>query len=357
MKEEANNRDMIELYDRFKKANMSQAAFCRKAEAMGIKISESTMTNLRKGVQISGASIKNILTVLGLTRSEFYMEIDREDEPEKESEKTSSYRGGFITDKNDPAYNGYTGYFHVYFFHTQKEREDLLHGILHLSDEVNENGFFNASLILYTGSVSSDNKLMEKHYKGGYIISKPMLSVYCYLEDEDFGEISFIVFDHFHIRKETLHCKLGSAITVSSGVQKIPTLHRIMLCRKELTGEQTKIIRGQLRLNSPKIILTKQKYKELQESRQLSEAFQDKLRDSVRLESFYVVQESSLISEESGGLDFEKSLSILKDYSIAPQYNKVGRRSNLQVFELYRQLTSVLQPVSGSEKSTDKNKN
>lgn len=344
MKEEKNH-DMVELYRRFKNAGLSQAAFCKKADEMGIKISPSTMTNLKNGVQISGASIKNVLKVLGITRSEFYMDVDKEDNLKnpKNKEKTvraESSRGGFIVDSGDSAYYGYTGDFHAYFFHTQKERKDLLHGILHLSEEMNEHGFFKATLKLYADSIFPESKPVEKNYTGGYIISKPMLSVYCYLEDEDFGEISFIVFEHFHIRKEILHCKLGSAITVSSGDQKMPTLHRILLCREELSNEQMKIVRGQLRLNGPKIIITKQKYKELLESNRLSEAFQNKLRENVRLESYYVVQESLFTSDDTAGLDFEKSLSILKDYSIAPQYNKVGKSSNTQMFELYKQLTS-----------------
>lgn len=312
---------------------------CKKA---GAPISQGTISNVLKGTTSATiSSVVNICKGLGVGLLDVLPEIVPANdgnaviESNEENQTTTK-----IDVESDIAYKGYLGEYHVYFFPTISSKNDLLHGILKISPFVGR-PFCKASMKLFTGDkkiVGDKTEEITKEYEGEFIISLPMQSGYCILRNSLINEQCFFIFHHWHIFNNELKCRMAAVATTSSGGNRRPTIHRLYMCRDELSIENQKYIRGQLRLNDSEILISKINYiKLLREEEDIPEKFKQIFEEEAKIEPYYRVTESKLRNCDIMEKEFARAISLLRDYSVSPKYNKVSMKTDEFIFDYYQE--------------------
>lgn len=318
---------------KIKEMNLTQNEIVDKCRDAGVMISQGTISNIsNKNKSISFS------TVVGLCKG---LEIDiHEILPEtvsRETVTTSSFKMPTSATNNN-AYKGYIGSYHMYFFPTISNKEELLHGELEISPPSDEK-ICSATMTLHTGDKRTVNgKKVEiiKEYVGEFFISIPMQSGSCILKNDQMDEQCFFVFHHWHIYSNDLMCRMAVAATTSAGSNRRPTIHRLYMCREPLSEENQKYIRGQLRLNESEILIAKEQYERLIREENIPKEFCDTFEKESKVEQYYSVTEAKLVNCNIIEKEFARAISLLRDYSTAPKYNKVSMKTDEFVFEYYQ---------------------
>lgn len=330
--------------------NLTQNEVVEKCKKVGMSISQATLSNIRKvstkkdeeiplseekkPLKITLSTVLSICKGLDISIYEVLPEVIdekvliRKEKIEKENENILF----------EEAYRGYMGEYHVYFFPTISNKDELLHGKLKISFPNAEENVPNARLILYTGDKKNiDGKIVEvtKEYEGEFRISLPMQSGYCILKNTKMGEQCFFIFHHWHIFSNDLLCRVAVVATTSAGSNRRPTLHRLYISRTELTEENKKYIRGQLRLNGAEILISKKEYNKFKSSENIPTEFLRVFEKEAKIEEYYNVTEAKLSGDNMSEKEFAQIISVLRDYSVAPKYNKVSMKTDEFVFNYY----------------------
>ena len=105
---------------------------------------------------------------------------------------------------------------------------------------------------------------------------------------------------------------------------------------KRLSEENQKYIRGQLRLNESEILIAKEQYERLIREENIPKEFCDTFEKESKVEQYYSVTEAKLVNCNIIEKEFARAISLLRDYSTAPKYNKVSMKTDEFVFEYYQ---------------------
>ena len=307
-----------------KSKKLTQTKVVELCENAGVPVSQGTISNITRGAkEIKLSSLISLCKGLNINIIDILSDDDTEN-------KT-------VLKYDDKMYKGYTGTYHTYFFPTISNKEELLHGILDIN-EPNENGKCEADLKLYTGEKKKDGERDEeiiKYYTGEFAISGPMQSAYCLLNNSQTDEQCCFIFHHFYILNNELKCRVAAAVTTSAGGNRRPTIHRIYISRDKLSVEGEKYIRGQLRLNESEILINKNAYAELLATEEIPQEFTTVFKKEAKVESYYNVVEARLSNCGLKKEEFARVISLLRDYSVAPKYNKVSMKTDEFVFDNY----------------------
>ena len=245
----------------------------------------------------------------------------------------------FIRDKNHPAFNGYKDKtFHIYLYSTISSESFLLNGTLSFEAK---SSFCKAKMILYTGRSDSNDEPIKKCYYGELIISLTMGSCYCILTNTDIGEICFLNFKHMYLFNRDLECRMGTISSSSSGGNRLPVVQRILISQKPLnvSGKDTSdldFVKGQLRLNNSKILLSKKDLIDLQKRYESNEAITEFLENFKKLtsvEEYYLLEEASMKNIPMTSNIKTEGIGILRNGSTALRYNKVSSKTDEFIFE------------------------
>lgn len=247
-----------------------------------------------------------------------------------------------IDNPTHPAFKGYLRSFKVYFNSTISSENKILQGDLKFQPSENRR-YCAAELILDTGKKKTDGEVVQKHYKGKMLISLSMSACYCILTEVDIGEICFMVFNHMFLFHEELVCRLACVTTVSSGGNKRPTMHRLLISRIEFDvdnpkTEDFKFLRGQLMLNTSDIVIEKKVYdrmketeKDILDQNEIRELLDEFENGCERLE-VYRIDESKLRNMSCATGSKVKLISLLREYSMSSKYNKISTKSDEHVY-------------------------
>ena len=152
--------------------------------------------------------------------------------------KTSAENGQqrLVYEIDNPAYNGYTGNYHVFYLPTSAYPEDhadqtLVHGVLKLGD-FNSMHECSAILDIDSGDLTTEGSPFSKHYEGTLIYSSNS-QMFCRLVCSKYGDMWFMVFNHGNLNNKELACVVGCAATASSGRIRHPAIHRFCLCNMQ----------------------------------------------------------------------------------------------------------------------------
>lgn len=248
-----------------------------------------------------------------------------------------------IYDPSHPAFKGYLRSFEVYFNSTISSENKILHGSLQFHPSGNGH-YCVAELILDTGKKSIDGTAIQKKYKGKMIISLSMSACYCILTEIEIGEICFIVFNHMFLFNEALACRMACVATVSSGGNKRPTMHRLLLSRVALDIENAdnddfKVLKGQLLLNTSDILIEKTAYEKMKknetsfmERNEIRELLDESEANWEHLE-IYRINEAKLRNANCETDEKVQLISLLRNYSIGDRYNKISTKTDEQVYD------------------------
>lgn len=239
------------------------------------------------------------------------------------------------------AFKGYLNSFHIYFNSTISSEESLLHGLLTFKkSDLDET--CDASLKLYTGKIDSTGQKIAKNYSGKMIISLSMSSCYCILVEKEIGEMCFLIFNHMFLFNQNLICRMGCALTTSSGGNKRPTMHRFLISCIELdvsdlNSADYTFIKGQLKLNRSDILISKKSFEKLkqQEKEKIAKMELEELLEEhgqLCTKEYYCFDESVLRSAQYSPFLKAEIISLLRKYATNDNYNKISTKSDEYVY-------------------------
>lgn len=246
----------------------------------------------------------------------------------------------FIRDKSHPAFNGYKDKsFYIYLYPTISSESFLLTGTL--SFDTKSASFCKAKMTLYTGRTDSNDNPIKKDYYGELIISLPMGSCYCILTNTDIGEICFLNFKHMYLFNRDLECRVGTISSTSSGGNRLPVIQRILISQKPLNVSEKDtsdldFIKGQLRLNNSKILISKNDLIDLQKSYENNKPiteFLQKFKELTSPEEYYLLEEANMKNIPLTSNIKTEGIGILRNSSTSLRYNKVSSKTDEFMFE------------------------
>lgn len=253
--------------------------------------------------------------------------------PNDEYDKDST----LIRDPSHLAFKGYIGKYNFYFKSTISTEEEMIHGKLEFFPS-KDNKSCIADLLLYTGKTKDGNKV-TKHYTGKLAISLSMSSCYCTLVSEEIGEMCFLVFDHMFLFNEDLVCRVACALTTSSGGNRRPTMHRLLICKDELNisnkqSEDYKFLSGHLKLNSSEIIISESNLSAIENDEKRTDLMHiiKKIEKNAETETFYKIDEAFIRKAQYDLHTMIDVISILRENSIDCFNNKISCKSDEYVY-------------------------
>lgn len=325
------NNVLKRIKTEYNNKNMSQESI-----SLTTGISQSTISKIFSGD--SRITLNNFFKICkALNVNPEYIVSQNENEKKKTLGNKYDNDGVLISNPSHLAFNGYLGKYNLYFKSTISTEDEMLHGELNFFPS-KDNKSCVADLLLYTGKTKDGSKI-TKHYTGELIISLSMSSCYCILVSEEIGEMCFLVFDHMFLFNENLVCRMACAITTSSGGNRRPTMHRLLICKEELNisdnqSDDFKFLNGHLKLNSSDIIISESKlsFIENEEKRADIITIIKNLKENSKKYVFYKIDEASIRNAQYGLNTMLDLISILREYSIAGFNNKISSKSDEYVY-------------------------
>lgn len=314
------------------------------------QISQGSLSKLLSGSSVQLLHVAELCQVLNLNMSEI-LSLDA-DTPIHVPCSHSASKDQIITDARNKAFRAYLGSYHIYFYTTQNT--DYIHrGIFKLSDDPTSHQC-TVDFRFKTGERNENAEEIEKHYTGLAYYSISMQTIYCEFTSDEIGEKSYLLFHYNFLAYQNMECRLASAITVSAGIKRLPTMHRFLFTRQALSDDDLDYLCGELKLNSSEILISEVAYHEFLRSQKLPKSFfeyfgkletqAERFLSSVAKVPYYSFNESLISDSFLPALDKIKIICLLRKYSSAPRYNKISAKAEEIVYNYLE-----LQKKSASE--------
>lgn len=246
-----------------------------------------------------------------------------------------------VCDTKRTAYKGYlNNEYSIYFYPTISSEDKLIHGKLRIYDTDENRCKINFKL--YTGKIDIAGEKITKNYTGDMIISIPLSSCYCILINQSIGEMCFLIFHHMFLFNHDMMCRVGAALTTSSGENRRPTLHRMIISKYDFDMQDDSpdlhFLKGQLKLNDSKIIISKTALEDLKRYalKNNLEEFQTFFSSFETLslpDEYYVIDENKLLDSTISISTKVQCISLLREKSISNKYNKISTKSDEYLFK------------------------
>ena len=300
-----------------KEQDISQKKLSEMCEKNGDSLTDRSISNmLKRPSSITISTLLKVCDALDLNLSSIFhaMEIAKTEDEHKQ--------GKLVSNINNPAYNGYTGQYYVFFLPTSANPEDhsekpLMCGTLTFGDIYSCNECA-AILELDSGDTTRDGKPFKKHYHGRLIFSTNGF-MFCNLVCNQLGDMWFLVFDHGHLNNTELACVVGCAATVSSGKPRYPTIHRFCLCNKaqypEISDATKERIKGLLRLQNKNIFIKKECVTNYLQQDNLDPIFRRNLENHLNIASEYYAIPKNVLDTDLPLSTYCKCISELCELS------------------------------------------
>ena len=297
-------------------------------EKRGLDISQPYLSRIINGnlEHIPALVLVTICEALEVDIQKLFWENMNEEKllGENYSEKESKL---VFVDK-ESEFEKYLGKYHCYFFPTisSETMEDVLYGRLEfqLDQHTKE---CKANFILYTNT--EDEETPPKEYRGRLLLSNSYNCCYCYLVNEVFGEVSFLLFEGFSSNSKSLSCRMAAVLTPSAGGTRDATCHRMFLSKKKLSQLGLSVVMPHLKINTAEIYITEENLKEFYSIMEVPEKFQKTINCLTEPEKFYVLREEhfwGFNSRNMKGYNKFEFITKLREYSNVPNYHKIGKK-------------------------------
>ena len=235
---------------------LSQAYVLAQAQEQGYTLRQSTLSKIiSDGSSMSLSNIVQISNILNLDLNDLLSESENLDVRLRAPISSGQNNMRLIFDPKTQDMKPYLGEYYAYFFSTVSSEDKILMGKLVFEASLDKKRTL-ASFSFETGKMNAENKPIKKEYKGELFLSPAMSAAYCALKSEEIGEISYLIFNYKYINYEKLECKVLLSLTSSAGSNRVPTVHRMIITRKEIPIEELDLLRGQLYLNDSEILIS-----------------------------------------------------------------------------------------------------
>ena len=138
-----------------------------------------------------------------------------------------------------------------------------------------------------------------------------------------------------------LECRVGTISSTSSGGNRLPVIQRILISQKPLNVSEKDtsdldFIKGQLRLNNSKILISKNDLIDLQKSYENNKPiteFLQKFKELTSPEEYYLLEEANMKNIPLTSNIKTEGIGILRNSSTSLRYNKVSSKTDEFMFE------------------------
>lgn len=159
--------------------------------------------------------------------------------------------GQLLTKPQHSVFKGYIGNYHCYFYSTDSKNPKIVRGILTIS--TNGTASCAAEIILYEG------KRPIKQYSGQFFLNQYYQMWYCILVGKERQEVCLLTSNHFNSTIKENILNMALVLTTSAGMQKRPTMHRMLISRAKLKKDTLLLIQSQLMLNTDVITISEER--------------------------------------------------------------------------------------------------
>lgn len=195
----------------------------------------------------------------------------------------------FVTQADAREFRGILGEYHTLFHSTAEMEDKWLDGKLILSKS--SEGICRAEFTLWTGERNSAGINIMKKYQGQAVISREREAMYCILVNDLISEMCFISFRFRTFQTKEMACRIGLVLTVSSGEDRTPIVHKIFLSREKIDKKLREIITPVLRFGNRNIFISKKNLMDLKEKYPELENEFDKILKQ-QTDEYYAVSDS-----------------------------------------------------------------
>lgn len=295
-------------------------------EKRGYSISQPYLSRIIQGKldHIPAVPLVTICEALEIDiQKVFWDNINTEDIIESEASIEDSK---IVFCAKDGEFEKYLGLYHCYFYPTISSESEVLHGILNFELDKHTREC-RADFTLFT--TSENGEPVEKKYVGRLILSSSYNCCYCYLLNEVFGEMSFLMFKGLSANTRKLSCRMAAVLTPSAGGTRDATCHRMFLSKKKLSDVGVSVVAPHLKINTAEIYITEEHLREFFQEMNVPSKFQNVITCLTEPENFYVLREEHFWGFGNKQMDgYDKNLFItqLRKKSNAPNYHKIGKK-------------------------------
>lgn len=240
-----------------------------------------------------------------------------------------------ILSSNRQAFKGYlNNTYYTYFISTVSGITELIHG--ELSFTPTRYNRCRVNFKLFTGKNDISNNPITKKYIGNMIISIPFSTCYCTLTNAELGELCFMSFHHMFLLNEQMKCRVAAVLTTSSGENRRPTLHRMIITQQEFHLDNPKdkqFLYGQLKLNNKKIIIKNTDWEDvLLNYKDYSDALEN-ITESNAQDKIIELDENQILGLNYTLKEKIEIICALRSKSLANNNNKIGTNTDEFLFE------------------------
>ncbi len=319
---------------------ISQSGLIALAEHHGYFLKQSTVSKiLSDSSNMSILTLVQIANTLGIDLNDLFSESNSIEVRSHQHMEVAT-QSNLIRRADSPEMRPYINSYYTYFFPTLSSDERLLSGILEFTPSEDKSTCI-ARFGFETGKHNVHNKPIKKEYEGEFVISRNMSAAYCSLVNEEIGEISYILFNYMPIIYEDLKCRVALVLTSSAGANRMPTVHRMIISRDEISPEDLEILKGQLYLNESEILISQSGLERFLADERLDDSFRDYFcragQDTKFLGlspvPYYLFDEAVIRSSFLDSKVKTDAINLIRQYSASPKYNKVGSKCDEWVFK------------------------
>lgn len=244
-----------------------------------------------------------------------------------------------LLDAQNPCFMPYFGDYHCYFYSTVSDEKKILTGkIKILKSQINTG--CRVELEIDTKALLEDTgEPYIKKYAGIMLISQKLDVCYCIVDNDDLGECNFIAFRY--VRKLNNLKYLGgmaAVCTVSAGSDPFPTMHRMLISRKPISDNMMEVIRGNLLLNTSRIVIREEVLTGLVQQHIISENVLEIFNKCGEKYTCFEMEERVLRGLKREVISPTKLIAGIRAESNGFKYNKISKKLDENVLEFLKEI-------------------
>lgn len=315
----------------------------------GIKYDQTYISNIKTGKinHIPAVALTCICEELNTDMAKIMWENLNSESLVSPNSKIKKQANKLIYISKNEEFEQYLGQYYCYFFPTisSETNDGLIEANLNFDLHPQTKECI-AKFNIETTSLlhDEDQEKICKEYKGRLIISDSYHCCYSYLVNDEFGEMSFMIFDKFQTNQNPVLCRMAIVLTPSAGGTRDATCHRMFISKKKLSSKGISFIKPHLKMNSAEMLISENNLSSFFEDYNVPEKFQYIIKNLSDPEKYYRIREEHFFGFDSRHmLDYNKEefITKLREYTYAKNYQKIGAKVDKLLFqELYKSLNT-----------------
>lgn len=254
-----------------------------------------------------------------------------------------------ISSSESPSIQQWKGTYQMIFFPTIENELEIIRGTLFIGEgpAAGNNDPCKVVFEFFTGKESIDHTPSKKTYNGTLVLSSKTHTAHMTLTWPEFGEITYLSIIDPVTAAEGIECAIGLALTVSAGMTRVPTSHRIIICREIISDDCLSLIRGMLFMNESDILISEESYFALLSDPRIPNSCLNTFLNPLheyhkaifpKAAQFFRLKEDIVNAADIKSEDKLLFLTVLREYSLSRKYLKLGHVVSEDLYKLLRYL-------------------